>query len=210
MITRQVTIPIKVRKQIVITRKDFKMERKKRKAKLLLIVLGLIAIFAMLAMAVLSGNAKVEVVPESPAPVFEKIPSREVKLSELHAMVEIIDPILKQLEIPQPVVQEPTQLMRSHEFTVTAYCPCEICCGSWALKRNGPVVGAAGTELIPGVSIAVDTSLFKLGTKLYDEYGNEYIAADTGSGVNGYWIDIYMETHEQAKEFGKQTWVLSW
>ena len=39
--------------------------------------------------------------------------------------------------------------------TITAYCSCPICCGSWADNRpNGIVYGAHGVELEQGVSVA--------------------------------------------------------
>ena len=44
------------------------------------------------------------------------------------------------------------------EYTVTAYCSCEQCCGIWALNRplneqGQPIVyGAAGVELTSGYS----------------------------------------------------------
>lgn len=96
------------------------------------------------------------------------------------------------------------------EFTVTAYCPCEKCCGSWALNREGPVVGAACVPLVPGVSVAVESSIFPLGTTFVDADGNQYIAHDTGSGVVGFWVDIFCETHEEAVSIGMQHRTLYW
>lgn len=96
-------------------------------------------------------------------------------------------------------------------FVATAYCGCDTCCGVWASMRgSGPICGAAGVPLFPGVSVAVDNSIFAFGTTFTDEQGNAYVAADTGSGVKGYHIDIYMSDHQQAKEFGRQEIVLSW
>ena len=45
------------------------------------------------------------------------------------------------------------------EAVATAYCPCERCCGSWALNRpDGIVYTASGAEAVQGVTIAADWS----------------------------------------------------
>lgn len=110
----------------------------------------------------------------------------------------------------KPIIQN-LVMEQSATFTATAYCLCEKCCGEWARKRGpGPAVGAAGTPLVPGVSVAIDRNFFEFGTKFLDESGNIYVAQDTGSGVNGYWVDIFMGSHQEAKQFGMQDIVLSW
>lgn len=97
------------------------------------------------------------------------------------------------------------------EFVATAYCACEKCCGKWALNRpNGIVKGAAGRELISNYSVAVDPKVIPYGTILYDESGNSYRADDCGGAVKGYHIDIYMDSHNAARNFGKQTMKLYW
>ena len=89
-------------------------------------------------------------------------------------------------------------------FRATAYCECEKCCGVWASKReDGKVVGASGKELIPNYSIAVDTKVIPMGTKVYIN-GKEYIAQDTGGAIKGNRIDIYMSTHQEALNWGVQ------
>lgn len=92
------------------------------------------------------------------------------------------------------------------EFKVTAYCSCKECCKEWADKRpvddfgNILVIGAAGTLLEEGKSIAVDPDVIPYGSKVIIEGCGEYIAADRG--VTGKEIDIYMLEHERADEHG--------
>jgi len=107
----------------------------------------------------------------------------------------------------KPVVYEPEPVeVYLGEFKLTAYCPCEECCEGWADKRpvddfgNILVIGAAGTILEEGKSIAVDPKVIPYGTKVIIEGYGEYIAADRG--VSGKEIDIYMEDHERADEHG--------
>lgn len=103
------------------------------------------------------------------------------------------------------------------EFKITAYCPCEKCCGKWAKNRpvneNGKeiIYTASGQVAQPNMTVGVDTSVIPFGTRLLID-GNEYIAQDTGSKVKDNVIDIYFETHEQAVEFGckyKDVYILS-
>lgn len=88
------------------------------------------------------------------------------------------------------------------KFRVTAYCPCEKCCGKWANTRpNGIVYGASGAELKPNHSIAVDTDIIPYGKSVFID-GIEYVAHDCGGAIKGNCIDIYMDSHEAAVEFG--------
>lgn len=116
-----------------------------------------------------------------------------------------------QILIPPEASMAETDSTRTAEFIATAYCGCEKCCGRWAsLRGEGPVTGAAGVPLIEGVSVAVDNSLYKFGTEFTDQDGHKYIAADTGSAIVGNRIDVYFESHEAARQFGRQTITLSW
>ena len=54
------------------------------------------------------------------------------------------------------------------DAVATAYCPCEICCGKWALNRpDGIVYTASGAIAEEGVAIAADWSVYSPGTILY-------------------------------------------
>ena len=86
-------------------------------------------------------------------------------------------------------------------MTATGYDNCYICThknpGDW-----GYGITASGMKTAPGV-VAVDKSIIPLGTKLYVEGYGEAIAADTGSAIIGHKIDLYFETHQEAKQYGK-------
>lgn len=100
------------------------------------------------------------------------------------------------------------------EYTITAYCACAKCCGKWATNRpGGKVIGAAGVELTPGVSVA---AWLPFGTRLLID-GREYVVEDRTAGwirdkYDGRIIDIYFADHAQALEWGKRTaevWAVS-
>lgn len=88
------------------------------------------------------------------------------------------------------------------EFKITAYCPCEKCCGIWASNRpNGIVYTASGEKAEAGKTIAVDTSVIPYGTEV--KIGDHtYIAQDTGCAIKGNKIDIYFDSHEEALKHG--------
>lgn len=90
------------------------------------------------------------------------------------------------------------------EFRLTAYCPCEKCCGKWANNRpNGVAVGAIGEELKGGYSIAVDPKVIPYRTEVIIN-GHTYKAQDCGGAIKGNRIDIYFENHQDALDFGVQ------
>ena len=97
------------------------------------------------------------------------------------------------------------------EFTATAYCPCEKCCGVWATKRpldkdGKPIVyGATGIVLRQGVSVAADTSIYPMGTQLEIEGMGIYTVQDRGGAIKNNRLDIYFEDHYEARVFGVQT-----
>ena len=124
--------------------------------------------------------------------------------------VQEIEPTI----IPKPtespiedlIVEEPA-ITELGEYTITAYCPCEICCGIWAKNRpNGIVVGAYGVELEEGVSIAAP---LPSNTKLYIDGIGEYTVQDKLADwvlekYDNKVVDIYFNNHEDAIAFGLQ------
>lgn len=77
-------------------------------------------------------------------------------------------------------------------FKLTAYCNCAVCCGRWA---GGPT--ASGKMPVQGRTIA--TGVLPFGTKL-NIGGKIYTVKDRGTPYGH--IDIYMERHADAEEFG--------
>lgn len=79
--------------------------------------------------------------------------------------------------------------------TITAYCPCEQCCGSYATGYT-----ASGTIATAGRTVA--SNVFETGTRLVIG-DHEYVVEDTGWTPYGdYWVDIFFDTHEEALAFG--------
>lgn len=93
-------------------------------------------------------------------------------------------------------LEEPVQW---DTYIATAYCPCEICCGSGA---SG--ITASGARAREGVTIAADWDILPEGAWVEIEGIGHRIVQDTGSAIKGHRIDIYFEEHEEALEFGLQ------
>ena len=82
-------------------------------------------------------------------------------------------------------------------FTTSAYCSCDKCSSGHKLTYSGTVPQARHT-------VAADLDLYPLGTKLMID-GIVYTVEDMGNGVDGNWLDIYFQTHEEALAYGLQT-----
>lgn len=104
-------------------------------------------------------------------------------------------------------IESSTQPIALGEYTITAYCSCEKCCGKWALNRPGGIVyGAYGIELVPGLSCAAP---MPCGTILEIEGLGTYIVHDATADwiverYQGKIIDLYFSEHGQAVDFGKR------
>lgn len=99
--------------------------------------------------------------------------------------------------------EEPAVQMITMVCELTAYCPCEKCCGQWAGGNT-----ASGTVPTAGRTVGVDPEVIPLGTTVYID-GQAYRAEDTGA-FTGNIIDIYMDSHEEAMRFGRREATVTW
>ncbi|MGN0396275.1 MAG: 3D domain-containing protein [Coprococcus sp.] len=82
-------------------------------------------------------------------------------------------------------------------YLLTAYCPCEICCGQWSNTEN-PVT-ASGAPAVEGVTIAAPSE-FAFGTELVIN-GHTYVVQDRGGAITGNHLDVYFSSHDRALNF---------
>lgn len=113
-------------------------------------------------------------------------------------------------EVEEVIEDEPAaEPIYMGEFTLTAYCSCDKCCGKWASDRpvddsgNEIVIGSTGEVLRSDYSIAVDPDVIPYGSIVIIN-GKEYKAQDTGGAITGSRIDVYFSSHKEALEFGRQ------
>lgn len=105
---------------------------------------------------------------------------------------------LTTLELNSQEPDKPTASTYIGTFTAYHYCPCASCCGSYT------GITATGTVATPGRTIAVDSGIIPLGSVVVIN-GQTYTAEDTGGGINGYVIDIFVSSHQDALNRGIAT-----
>ena len=126
--------------------------------------------------------------------------------------VEIERTVISEVVITKPVnkivtVQKKTETSRSasksrtsttvingETYKVTAYCSCSKCCG----KTTGRT--ASGTKATAGRTVAAPAK-FAFGTKL-NIGGKIYTVEDRGGAIKGNRIDIYVNSHSAALQWG--------
>lgn len=84
------------------------------------------------------------------------------------------------------------------ECTITYFCPCKRCNGKWG------AIDSFGNPLKFG-TVAVDTKVIPMHTHLViDGYDQIFEALDTGSGVKGNHIDVFVPvSHAEALKMGQ-------
>ena len=81
---------------------------------------------------------------------------------------------------------------------VTAYCPCEKCCGQYS---DG--ITASGRPAV-GILCAADTKLYPFGTIMKVPGYGDAAVADIGGAIKGDRLDVLFATHEEALTWGRQ------
>jgi 3D (Asp-Asp-Asp) domain-containing protein len=101
-------------------------------------------------------------------------------------------------------------------MTVTAYCPCQQCCGwkrTWygkpifasganEGKRKKIGVTASGAKAKPG-TVAAD-SRYAFGTRMEIPGYGKGLVQDRGGAIQGDHIDVYFKRHQAALEWGRR------
>jgi len=84
-------------------------------------------------------------------------------------------------------------------FEVTAYCPCELCCGEYA---DG--ITASGHIIRIGDRFCAADSIIPFG-KYLDIPGYGYVPVlDRGGAIKGRKLDVFFNTHQEALEWGRK------
>lgn len=103
------------------------------------------------------------------------------------------------IETVETTETEPVETEQNRiEFTVTAYCKCEECCGIWS---DCPTY--SGVEPVQGETVAADLSVLPIGSVVDIDGVGERTVQDTGY-LYGNHLDLYFESHQDALEFGRQ------
>ena len=100
--------------------------------------------------------------------------------------VEVLQEKLEPESEPEPPEPEPETVT----FEATAY--------TWTGYRT-----ATGTWPSRG-TVAADPNVIPLGSVLYVEGYGPAVAADTGGDIKGQRVDLYMDSYEEAIQFGRR------
>ena len=125
----------------------------------------------------------------------------EIEKSVISEIV-VQEPVDKIVQVQKNITSRSMTLPRTSNasttggtvYKITAYCPCSKCCG----KTNGRT--ASGTTATAGRTVAA-SSKFAFGTKL-NIGGHVYTVEDRGGAINGNKIDIFVNTHAEALQWG--------
>lgn len=144
--------------------------------------------------AVCCGNADVS---EAAEIAVDRDP---VELGIVHLAGIDTDLVLNLTESDKP--EPEPQMVSLGTFKITAYCPCEKCCGK---NPSDPAYGitATGTVATEGRTIAADPRVIHYGTELYID-GQAYIVEDCGGAIKGNHIDLFFDSHQDALNWGVQ------
>lgn len=106
-------------------------------------------------------------------------------------------PVPPPAERPPEPEREPSDPLH---FEVTAYCPCEVCCGRWSEFQ----LTASGVRPREGRTIAADWSVLPKGTRVRIPGAGVRVVEDKGGAIKGRRIDLFMESHAAALEWGRR------
>ena len=124
----------------------------------------------------------------------------EIEKSVISEVI-VQEPVNKIVQVQKKVTSRSSTLPRTSGastggtvYKITAYCPCSKCCG----KTSGRT--ASGTTATAGRTVAA-SSKFAFGTKL-NIGGHVYTVEDRGGAINGNKIDIFVNSHAEALQWG--------
>jgi len=140
---------------------------------------GIVTISILLALSLLSSLSK------------PKATLLSTNITQINTVPAITNP---------PQMEPATSPWQTIRMRVTAYCPCEKCCGRYA---DG--ITASGHKIQPGETFAAADKRYPFGTEMIiPGYNNDQPVKilDRGSAIQNDRIDIFFPSHEQALKWG--------
>lgn len=128
---------------------------------------------------------------------------KEIEIEKTFLSENVIkEPVNKIVQVQKNATSRSSNLPRTtvsdatggSTYKITAYCPCAKCCG----KATGRT--ASGTKATAGRTVAA-SSKFAFGTQL-NIGGHIYTVEDRGGAIQGNKIDIYVNSHAEALQWG--------
>lgn len=88
------------------------------------------------------------------------------------------------------------------KWKLSFYCPCRQCSSGWGYQTS------SGATCVEGVTVAC--AILPAGTRVKIEGYGERIVQDTGAGVRGQHLDVFMESHSECLRHGlkyREVWI---
>lgn len=159
------------------------------------VILTLVALFAVYFIAETKTEAALVIANDSKGSIqrsnneinYNRIELKETESTEIEGDFSEIDNLIN-----AAVSSSNVKLSALGSFTATAYC----------LKGRT----ASGSGVRRGI-VAADPRVLPLGTRINIEagsYSGSYIVADTGGGIRGRRLDIWVSSCSEAKRFGRR------
>lgn len=106
----------------------------------------------------------------------------------------------------EPMVEVVPKMTYAGEYTIVAYCVEQYphICG-------GNPTTASGEPATPGVTVAADSAVLPMGTRVYIDGIGERVVQDTGGAIRGHKIDLAVESHREAVAWGRKeadVWII--
>jgi len=97
-------------------------------------------------------------------------------------------------------VPEQSEQWQTVRMRVTAYCPCQRCCGKYSDSQT-----ACGHKIRPGDAFVAADKQYSFGTEMViPGYNNAepVKVLDRGGRIRGNWLDIFFHSHQEALKWG--------
>ena len=174
----------------------------KRNLARLILIISVIGWLFMVVSVLTGMTAKADSAPHDDG----RLPGDDVPATERCYMTEEeVQEDFENYYIEQALLAKANKI---ENVKVTHYCCCVKCCG----KDDG--ITYSGVKAVPGVTVAVDTSIIPLGSDVLVDYGdgviNYYRADDTGSAIKGNKLDLCVGSHQEAINLGVRTATVYW
>ena len=177
--------------------------RPKRPAdRAMMVAIAIVALIGMI-LGWIIRDVAVRAAPVAIEPSIEPEPTQTRAGKLIHKDVQLSLP----KPTPEPTEEPEPELISLGTYTITADCPCEICCGEWSNPDNPTT--ASGVPAVEGVTVASDWQTLPKGTEIYiDGVGTRTVQDKPAKWIvdkyDGKIIDLYFDSHQEAWNFGKQ------
>ena len=105
--------------------------------------------------------------------------------------------------ITQSEVERSVRELPEPKWNVSAYCPCEKCCGKYSKGQHYRQT-ANGYKILPGDVLIAAPPEIPFGTWItVPGYGRAQVK-DRGGAIKGRKLDLYFSTHKAALQWGRQ------